>query len=682
MQEELEDITDDIDIADLLPIERVRRSKQIEVLEWEDWDSAYEIAVDNWFIGSERERLDSLVWKDWKDGVDGRDWIDWKDWKKWKDGKDGRDWKHWVDWKDGKDWKDGVDGKDWSLDSGEDIVNKINDLPVDDDSKKIDAKHIKNLPKSEAMGMWSRYASNGIPEWWSLWQKLVKKSHNDYDTQWIDDAWWGWVTDHWALTWLADDDHPQYHNDARGDVRYYTKSVIDTQMSGKSNVWHWHSLSEIGIDANLEMGSFNINTQTASYFAALSWASSSYSIDNDVDDIIPETMSVMLMPRSPWWFYVNGVTPIPTMTGTDWVHLWLYNDYDSGNTVIIPHKALSSAYYFINPSWQDITLQPWEGIHYQYREGKWWVCSDQYSAAAWGVDTEIQYRDNGVFWGASRSKIDAASWTIQLVAWSDPTTPAAGNLLLYSKNIAGKVIPKVKWPSGLDYPLQESFRQNSVCMWSATTATNGVWFGTAGIGVGTYSTALPTTTNLYTCVKRARWANVITTANQVLGLRNTESLWFRGNKPWMWWFFFAARCGMDVRTNGGRFFGGFHTATTVVTADPSSVNNTVGFCVDAADNGAISFLTRGTVATKAATGMTFTSSTWYDLYIFAAPNSSSISWRIVKINDGTEASGVATINLPSATQTLTAWVLASNAALVPATSIQIWLNRIYVSSDY
>lgn len=28
------------------------------------------------------------------------------------------------------------------------------------------------------------------------------------------------VADHGALTGLADDDHPQYHNDARGDARY------------------------------------------------------------------------------------------------------------------------------------------------------------------------------------------------------------------------------------------------------------------------------------------------------------------------------------------------------------------------------------------------------------------------------------------------------------------------------
>lgn len=35
----------------------------------------------------------------------------------------------------------------------------------------------------------------------------------------------GGVTDHGALTGLADDDHPQYHNDTRGDARYWQLST-------------------------------------------------------------------------------------------------------------------------------------------------------------------------------------------------------------------------------------------------------------------------------------------------------------------------------------------------------------------------------------------------------------------------------------------------------------------------
>ncbi len=41
----------------------------------------------------------------------------------------------------------------------------------------------------------------------------------------------GGSTDHGALTGLGDDDHPQYHNDARGDARYYTKSQVDGALA-------------------------------------------------------------------------------------------------------------------------------------------------------------------------------------------------------------------------------------------------------------------------------------------------------------------------------------------------------------------------------------------------------------------------------------------------------------------
>ena len=125
-----------------------------------------------------------------------------------------------------------------------------------------------------------------------------------------------------------------------------------------------------------------------------------------------------------------------------------------------------------------------------------------------------------------------------------------------------------------------------------------------------------------------------------------------------------------------------HTGTTVISADPSALNNTVGFCVDAADNGAISFLTRGTAATKAATGMTIVTGKGYDVYMFCAPNSAQIEWRIVDINTGVVATGIATLNLPSNTVMATAGVLASNAALTPVTSINLGCDMIYAETDY
>lgn len=46
----------------------------------------------------------------------------------------------------------------------------------------------------------------------------------------------GGTSDHGALTGLGDDDHTQYHNDARGDARYYTKGQVDGLVSGATPV--------------------------------------------------------------------------------------------------------------------------------------------------------------------------------------------------------------------------------------------------------------------------------------------------------------------------------------------------------------------------------------------------------------------------------------------------------------
>ncbi|MDV2502682.1 MAG: hypothetical protein RX318_01855 [bacterium] len=44
----------------------------------------------------------------------------------------------------------------------------------------------------------------------------------------------GGVTDHGLLSGLADDDHTQYHTDARGDARYYTETELDAgQLDGQ-----------------------------------------------------------------------------------------------------------------------------------------------------------------------------------------------------------------------------------------------------------------------------------------------------------------------------------------------------------------------------------------------------------------------------------------------------------------
>lgn len=311
-----------------------------------------------------------------------------------------------------------------------------------------------------------------------------------------------------------------------------------------------------------------------------------------------------------------------------------------------------------------------------------------------GTNTQVIFNDAGTLagdadftWNKTGNVLglngtDSSLQMKAITTEANITAPAAGFGKIYSKSIAGKAVPKFKG-TGFDYAFQASIWQNNITEWVPTNVTAGHWTNTVGAGAGTFSVGLPTATNSYTATKRARYANVVTTTNQVLGQRSTELMHIvSSNNAKFGGFFFYARAGFDTWTNGGRFFAGMYSATTVISADPSALNNTVGFAVDAADNGAISFLTRGTAATKAATGFTITSNKGYDLFIYNAPNSTTYNWRIVDITTGTENSGTATLNPPAANTILSAGVLASNAALTTATAISLGVAKIYVESDY
>jgi hypothetical protein len=63
------------------------------------------------------------------------------------------------------------------------------------------------------------------------------------------------ITDHGALTGLSDDDHPQYHNDSRGDARYYTQ----TQLNNGQLDTRYYTETEVNtISGNLQS---SINTK-------------------------------------------------------------------------------------------------------------------------------------------------------------------------------------------------------------------------------------------------------------------------------------------------------------------------------------------------------------------------------------------------------------------------------------
>jgi hypothetical protein len=372
------------------------------------------------------------------------------------------------------------------------------------------------------------------------------------------------------------------------------------------------------------------------------------------------------------------------------------NRHASTTNTVRLKKVISGTDYYATPS---IALLAGETVQYMDAVGWTWYSANgsvKSVQTAAGSNTQIQFNNSGatagsadLTWNDTTNELglNGSNTSLLITAISsEPAAPSSGVLRIYTKNVGGRILPKWVGPSGIDTPFQPAFFTNNITMWNPTTATAGVWLGTVGAGAGTYTTALPTFTNRYTATKRGRWANVVTTANQVLGQRNTEAMYFRGTITEGGGFFFFARFGLDVWTAGSRLFVGMHTATTVVSADPSASLNILGFGVDAADS-AITFMHNdgsGTATKDAIAGQpTLATNQGYDAFIYCKPNDSTVYYRLVDMNTGNEIINSSTsVDLPVASTGLTAGALASNAALTAATATHLGLNRIYVETDY
>ena len=283
--------------------------------------------------------------------------------------------------------------------------------------------------------------------------------------------------------------------------------------------------------------------------------------------------------------------------------------------------------------------------------------------------------------------IDIQSGGIQLAAQANPTAPTAGNLKIYAKAVAGRVVPKWVGPSGVDTPFQAALWGNNTALWTTTGATAGVWQGTTGVGAGTYVTALPTITNLYTSMIRGLWASVVTTTNQQVGQRSSQNQFYRGSVAGQGGFFFFARFGTEAWTAGDRLFVGMGTGTTaMVTGNPSTLTNTLGFGIDAGDT-AISFIhvdNAGVAIKDVIPGQpALAANQGYNAYIYAKPNDATVYYRLDNINTDTTIIDTSTTTaLPANTAMMAAFALMSNGANKTVTSAEIGVNRMYIETDH
>lgn len=378
------------------------------------------------------------------------------------------------------------------------------------------------------------------------------------------------------------------------------------------------------------------------------------------------------------------------------------NRHASASNNIIVKKDISASEYYLTPT---VTLLAGETM--QYMDGSGWTYYSATGAVkgaqtAGGSDTQIQYNSGGVLageaglvWNTTTKDLTLGGTdtgiTMQGIT-NEPAAPSSNQLHIYSKSIAGRMMPKWKAPSGFDTSIQANLGFNTVYLWTPAT-------GTTAVGTG-FGTTWPSVTGTITHptvaaaagsqIKVMQATNIATTTNQILGLTASTAtlanVW-RGNASGLGGFFFQCRFRiMLIPAATVRMFVGLTSLTTGAVAADTYTGDMCGFDHITTDNiTTLSFVTRDNTTTNRATFTvpTLAAGNSYDATIFSAPGGSAIYYRLVDLLTGTTLVDTSTTtNIPRSTIFMGPQVQMSNGtANLTATTVAIGINKIYLEAD-
>lgn len=302
------------------------------------------------------------------------------------------------------------------------------------------------------------------------------------------------------------------------------------------------------------------------------------------------------------------------------------------------------------------------------------------AAGAVGSNSTALYVGSG--WDVG---LNIASGGMQLASQaSDPATPAAGQLRIYAKTIGGRVLPKWIGPSGVDTPFQASFGFNRIAMsspgaGSTTTVASGTTlttsFGTVGLNAN-MSNPTPTSTNLMTSTRRTEYTSTAT-AGGIGYQRQNVPLVYRGNASGLGGFYFTTRFGTGALQTGNRAFVGLSSSTAIPTnVDPlaSTADSKMGVGINAS-TGNWFWISNvaGVAPTTVDLGTTIPVNTTglYELIIFSAPNSTTITYRLKNLSTNVTLGDVTTsTNIPANTVFMAPYMWITNNTTAAAATLE------------
>jgi len=261
-------------------------------------------------------------------------------------------------------------------------------------------------------------------------------------------------------------------------------------------------------------------------------------------------------------------------------------------------------------------------------------------------------------------------------------------LIFYAKDVAGRLVPKFKGPSGLDSRLQPALDGNGMGWIMPHTTTTFTNQGTPTFtAVGTVSHPTLAAGSLRASTRRAIVTSAAT-ANSAAELRVAFAPIWRGDAAGLGGFFTTMRFGCSSAVAGQRMIVGWTSSTSAIatTQNPSALTNCFFVGNDAGDaNLQIMHNDGAGSCTKIDLGASFpvpssANDAMYEVVFFVAPNDSTIGYRVTRLDTGDVTSGTLSTDLPTSTTFLAPHLYVNNNGV--ATAVILDFYRYYLETDY
>lgn len=258
---------------------------------------------------------------------------------------------------------------------------------------------------------------------------------------------------------------------------------------------------------------------------------------------------------------------------------------------------------------------------------------------------------------------------------ADPAA-AAGELQLYSKNIAGQPTISSIGADSIPTPMQPSVAHKKVDLQGFSTNL----FGEGVVLTSGASPTARTQTSASFCAAQIRsgYASPASAGSTQTYRTNTATSW-RGNGPGLGGFTHVFRFNISdtVLVATANMFVGLIASTINTYVAPSTRVNFIGIGCDSGDT-VLQLYAAGAVAQpRISLGASFpvntTSVDVYELTLYAQPNGLDIGYKVERLNTGDVTSGTisAAAQLPSSTTLLTPQLFRSNGGTAAAVAFDL-----------